>query len=55
MTQVESNPYFIHSAFMIGGRQYIMLLNDMGKLKDQKVAEIPITDNQTWLNSFPDF
>ncbi|WP_412032697.1 DNA topoisomerase IV subunit A [Malacoplasma muris] len=55
LAQVESNPYFIHSAFMIGGRQYIMLLNDMGKLKDQKVAEIPITDNQTRMNSFPDF
>lgn len=55
LAQVESNPYLINSAFMIGGRQYVMLLNDMGKLKDQRVAEIPITDNQTRMNSFPDF
>lgn len=53
LSQVESNPYIIHSAFMIGGRQYITLLNDVGKLQEQKVADIPITDNQTRMNSFP--
>ncbi|WPL37883.1 DNA topoisomerase IV subunit A [Malacoplasma iowae] len=54
LSQVESNPYLIHSGFMIGGRETIYLLDGNNKLHEKKVSDIPITDFTTRMNSFND-
>lgn len=53
LSQVDSNPYIINSAFMVGGRQLILLLTESGKIVEQKIADIPISDYHTRMNSFP--
>ena len=54
LSQVESNPYHIHSGFMIGGRETVYLLDANNKLYEKKVSDIPITDSTTRMNSFND-
>lgn len=52
LSQVESNPYIIHSAYLLSSRDEIYVLKKDNTLSIAKASEIPITDATTRMNSF---
>ncbi|MEG1150910.1 MAG: DNA topoisomerase IV subunit A [Malacoplasma sp.] len=53
LSQVDSNPYIINSAFMISGRQSLNVLEENGKLNSIRASEVPISDVFSRMSKYP--
>ena len=52
LSQVDSNPYIINSAFIIDGRSSVCVLTESQELFETRVSDIPISDPTTRMSSF---